>query len=47
MDSGGGSHCDGGIVVITTEAAVPVVVAVLDAETIAAVAAVASNLHLL
>ena len=38
------------VVVITTEAAEagePVVVAVLDAETIAAVVAVASSLHLL
>lgn|GEM_PF-7090664 len=47
MDSGGGSHCGGGIVVITTEAAAPVAVAVPDAEVIAAVAAVASSLHLL
>lgn len=47
MASGGGSHCGGGIVVITTEAAVPVAVAVPDAEVIAAVAAVASSLHLL
>lgn len=47
MESGGGSHCGGGIVVITTEAAAPVAVAVPDAEVIAAVAAVASSLHLL